>query len=88
MTELFEDIKTPREFVIYTGDGGMELFNKTSIIEQAKITLDWLLEDVHILKNEFDTISEMLNSSDQENVDLGLNIIEVKSKQIPFTYGT
>lgn len=68
----------PPDIVIRTGLSGMMAFKRNMEIKNAKDLVDWLLENKKITSEQQASLKSMLESPDEENFTLAIELIKIK----------
>lgn len=64
---------------ILTGSKGDELLQKAFLKANTLDFLDWVLETKKLLEHEYARLKEMINSPDEDNLDIAIAILKQKN---------
>lgn len=70
---------TPVKNYIYVSTDEQKLYAQFVEIMNARDKLLWMQIGYYITEDEKDTLMSMLNSPDEENINLALTLIEIKT---------
>lgn len=68
-----------RNITILTGLEGSKLIQKAFLKANTLDFLDWALETKKLLEHEYTRLKEMINSPDEDNLDMAIVILKQKN---------